>query len=309
MVVSILGHPKVSSFLRKTRIWRKYPRFQTLFEELPKFFPPEDWVIWLRECQKWEKEKNSHWKLLTYDDELYPSSLLEIFDPPLVLVCMGDVTLLQRELVAIVGTRKASPISLTATKALVRSLSEWKQISIVSGMALGIDRQAFVSALEMGIPVVGVLGTTLGTEYPLGNRDLYKRMKLDPKQLLLSEFLMYTEPARWTFPKRNRVISGLSQKVFIMESGKKSGTISTAKSAMEQNRDIFVFDHPKQFDNEGGKMLLRQGAEPVRVQFAESEEKVNQVDPKVVSYEEWFREKNTSYMRKREEVSDFQIIL
>ncbi|TGL59974.1 DNA-processing protein DprA [Leptospira jelokensis] len=307
MVVSLLGHPKVSSFLRKTKIWRDYPSYDSLFQRLPKFFPEEDWQVWLKECEDWEKQKNPEWFLLPYDDKNYPKLLKEIFDPPLVLVCLGDVNVLQRNLVAIVGTRKASPVSLTATKSLVRSLSKSEAVAIVSGMALGIDRQAFLSALELGIPVVGVLGTTLGIEYPPGNRDLYKKIKSDPKQLLISEFLLYTEPARWTFPKRNRVISGLSKKVYIMESGKKSGTISTAMSAMEQNREIFVFDHPKQFDNEGGKMLIRQGAEGL---YAETTGIGGDTfESKVVGYEEWYKQKNTSHFLQKEEVSDIQFIL
>ncbi|WP_039928453.1 DNA-processing protein DprA [Leptospira yanagawae] len=307
MVVSLLGHPKIASFLRKTKIWRQYPSFNQLFQELPKFFPEEDWRLWLAECKTWEKQKKPEWTLLPYDDPNYPKLLKEIFDPPLVLVCLGDLSVLQKNLVAIVGTRKASPISITATKALVRSLSQTEGIAIVSGMALGIDRQAFLTAFELGISVVGVLGTTLGTEYPPGNRDLYKKIKTDTKQLLISEFLLYTEPARWTFPKRNRVISGLSKKVFIMESGKKSGTISTAMSAMEQNREIFVFDHPKQFDNEGGKMLIRQGAEPL---FGETiRTKGNKFESRILSYEEWYKQKNTSFEWKQEEVGDFQFIL
>ncbi|TGL09578.1 DNA-protecting protein DprA [Leptospira levettii] len=308
MVLSILGHPKVLSFLRKTKVWRNYNEFLPLFQALPMFFKEEDWKFWLSECKVWEQNKDPRWKLISYYDPNYPKLLKEIYDPPLVIVGMGNLTLLQKDLVAIVGTRKSSPVSLSATKALVGSFSEKENIAIVSGMALGIDRQAFVTALEFGIPVIGVLGTTLGIEYPPGNRDLYKRIKNDTKQLLISEFLLHTEPAKWTFPKRNRVISGLCQKVFIMESGKKSGTISTAMSAMEQNREIFVFDHPKQFDNEGGKMLLRQGASTL---CRESQMiKTETLERNIYSYEEWQKLKNTSFLQKKEEeVLDFQFNL
>ncbi|TGM38096.1 DNA-processing protein DprA [Leptospira biflexa] len=308
MVVSILGHPKVTSYLRKTKIWRSYNSFPNLYNDLPKFFVKEDWERWLYECQIWEKNKDPNWQLVHFYDESYPQLLKEIYDPPLVLVCLGDLSVFQRELVAIVGTRKSSPISLVATKALVQSLAKKEKMAIVSGLALGIDRQAFVSALDLGVPVLGVLGTTLGMEYPPGNRDLYKRIKSDTKQLLISEFLMQTEPAKWTFPKRNRVISGLCQKVYILESGKKSGTISTATSAMEQNREIFVFDHPHQFDNEGGKMLLRQGAGLLTGEMTEPSKQW--IEKKILSYEEWRKQKSTNFLSKKEEVEvDFRFIL
>ncbi|PJZ46628.1 DNA-processing protein DprA [Leptospira brenneri] len=289
MVVSILGHPRISSFLRKTRVWRKFSNFLDLYHSLPSYFEEEFWNDCLQECISWEERKDPQWKLVHFYDPEFPKNLKEIYDPPLVIVCLGNLSLLQSQLVAIVGTRKSSPVSLVATKELVRLLSTNKNLAVVSGMALGIDRKAFLSALEFGVPVVGVLGTTLGIEYPPGNRDLYKRIKEDPNQLLLSEFLLKTEPAKWTFPKRNRVISGLVERVYIMESGRKSGTISTAYSAMEQNREIYVFDHPKQFDNEGGRFLLRQGAVPL---FYTQEIKKEKVDSEIMSYEEW-KEKRT----------------
>lgn len=284
MVLSILGHPRISSFLRKTRLWCKFSNFEDLYQVLPNYFEEDFWNQCLKECFQWETDKNPLWKLVSFYDSKYPKNLKEIYDPPLVFAYMGNLGLLQSPLVAIVGTRKSSPVSLTATKELVRLLSTNQSLVVVSGMALGIDRQAFLSALEFGIPVVGVLGTTLGMEYPPGNRDLYKRIKEDPNQLLLTEFLLKTEPAKWTFPKRNRVISGLADKVYIMESGRKSGTISTAYSAMEQNREIYVFDHPKQFDNGGGKLLLRQGAQRLFCEIETTKEEGNVLE---MSYDEW----------------------
>lgn len=286
MVVSILGHPKVSSFLRKTKVWCRCGHFSELYQVLSNLIEEELWNQYLEECIQWEKSKNPNWKLVSFFDPEYPQNLKEIYDPPLVLACLGNLTLLQFPMVAIVGTRKSSPVSLSATRKLVELLSTNKGLAVVSGMALGIDRQAFLSALEFGLPVIGVLGTTLGMEYPPGNRDLYKRIKEDPNQLLITEFLLKTEPAKWTFPKRNRVISGLADKVYIMESGRKSGTISTAYSAMEQNREIFVFDHPKQFDNEGGRLLLRQGAQRLFGETKFQKEEV-ELESKEMSYEEW----------------------
>ncbi|TGL87585.1 DNA-protecting protein DprA [Leptospira congkakensis] len=291
MVVSILGHPRISSFLRRTKIWRNFTQFSELYTALPNYFEENFWNQCLDECIQWEKTKDPNWKLISFFDPGYPKNLKEIYDPPFVFACLGNLQLLQFHLVAIVGTRKSSPVSVSATDQLVKQLSVNKNLAIVSGMALGIDRKAFLSALDNGVPVIGVLGTTLGMEYPPGNRDLYKRIKEDPNQLLLTEFLLKTEPAKWTFPKRNRVISGLAERIYIMESGRKSGTISTAYSAMEQNREIFVFDHPKQFDNEGGKLLIRQGAQKL---FGEMEIKKEELELLGIemSYEEW-NEKRT----------------
>ncbi|TGK85603.1 DNA-processing protein DprA [Leptospira bourretii] len=297
MVVSILGHPRISSFLRRTKLWRQFTNFSDLYLALPHYFEEEFWNQCLAECIQWEKLKDPHWNLVSFYDLEYPKPLKEIYDPPFVFACLGNLQLFQFQLVAIVGTRKSSPVSLSATRKLVELLSINKDFAVVSGMALGIDREAFLSALEFGIPVIGVLGTTLGMEYPPGNRDLYKRIKEDPNQLLITEFLLKTEPAKWTFPKRNRVISGLADKVYIMESGRKSGTISTAYSAMEQNREIFVFDHPKQFDNEGGRLLVRQGAQRLFGEKKIPTEKMV-LESKEISYEEW-RNKRTIPSGKR----------
>jgi DNA processing protein len=235
----------------------------------------------------------------------YPPLLREIYDPPLVLSYMGNLSLVQNQMMAIVGTRKASKVAKLATELLVAKIHEFSpSIGIVSGMALGIDRQAFVSALGFGMGVVGLLGTNIDEEYPPGNRDLYRQIKASDRGLLLSEFVFPTEPARWTFPKRNRLISGLVTDVYIMESGKKSGTISTAMSALSQNREIHVFDHPLQFDNAGGKSLLSEGAEMISWEVL-SEKKGTLEKPDFygnkedLSYKEWkfCAEQERNYMQ------------
>ncbi|MCW7489074.1 DNA-protecting protein DprA [Leptospira meyeri] len=308
MVVSILGHPRISSFLRRTKLWRKFNRFSDLYLALHSCFEQEFWNQCLTECIQWEKSKDPNWKLVSFYDPEYPKNLKEIYDPPFVFACLGNLQLFQSPIVAIVGTRKSSPVSLSATRELVKILSANKDLVIVSGMALGIDREAFLSSLEFGVPVIGVLGTTLGIEYPPGNRDLYKRIKEDPKQLLITEFLLKTEPAKWTFPKRNRVISGLADKVYIMESGRKSGTISTAYSAMEQNREIFVFDHPEQFDNEGGRLLIRQGAQKLFGQMKIPKEEIV-FESKEISYEEWRNKRTIPSGMRRDGGWDLDFIL
>ncbi|BDA77743.1 hypothetical protein LPTSP3_g06730 [Leptospira kobayashii] len=262
----------------------------------------------LNECYVWiHSERNRDIQLVSIYDSEYPGYLKEIYDPPLVLAVRGNKEVLKKDLISIVGTRKASPISRLATKLIIEKLkSENANLAIVSGMALGIDRETFVSALELGIPVLGVLGTCMDQEYPPGNRDLYKKVKEDPNSCLVTEFVLKTEPAKWTFPKRNRVISGLSLHVYIMESGKKSGTISTAMSALSQNREIHVFDHPLQSDNSGGKNLLNDGANPIFwEEIAANKGWIHypqeRGDGKTIGFADWKKEKDCEreFLRER----------
>lgn len=254
------SHPRIAAFCHRTRIWRECDSLHALSVRLKQLLSPAERVKFERECSLFQNREMP--SLLDVYDPAYPSLLREIYDPPLVLSYLGNLSLLKKHHIAIVGTRKASQISLLATKLLVLKLREHiPKLSIVSGLALGIDRRSFEVAMSEGISVIGILGTSIEEEYPPGNRDLYKQIKSSTNALLLSEFIFPTEPARWTFPKRNRLISGLVTDVYIMESGKKSGTLSTAMSALSQNREIHVFDHELQFDNEGGKQLLSDGAE------------------------------------------------
>lgn len=264
----ILYHGKIQAFIRKTKIWREFQKGSDLVYFLKQTLDKEflqvcqnDADLWYQKIQK----KIPKLVCLSLYDPKYPTLLKEIYDPPIVIACLGNTDLFSYHLTSIVGTRKASPISLLATDVLVDSMKHIEKLGIVSGMALGIDRKAFLAALDRQIPVLGVLGTTIELQYPPGNRDLYKRVQKDDASLLMTEFLMYTEPAKWTFPKRNRVIAGLSERVYIMESGKKSGTLSTALSAINENREIYVFDHPSQFDNAGGKKLILDGAEKLEL--------------------------------------------
>jgi len=254
------SHPRILSFCHRTKIWRECDSLKSLSIRLNQLLTKEERIKFEHECSIFSKMKLP--SMIDIYDPAYPLLLKEIYDPPITLSYVGDLSLLQIPSVAIVGTRKASKISILATGLLIEKLKEnILPVCIVSGMALGIDRTAFEVAIGLGLGVIGVLGTSLEEEYPPGNRDLYRRLKSSKNTLLLSEFIFPTEPARWTFPKRNRLISGLVTDVYIMESGKKSGTLSTAMSALSQNREIHVFDHPLQFDNEGGKSLLGEGAE------------------------------------------------
>jgi len=260
------SHPRIASFCHRTNIWRNVSSINELSKLLIQ-------LIDRKEKKRFESEclilnKNPLPEMVDIYSEDYPEQLREIYDPPLVLSYLGNIKLLKKKLLGVVGTRKASKISLLGTRLLIQKIKDFDpDIGIVSGMALGIDREAFTEAMKLDLSVVGLLGTSVTEEYPPGNRDLYLRMKASNNALFLSEYILPTTPARWTFPKRNRLISGLSSDIYIMESGKKSGTLSTAMSALSQNRDIHVFNHPLQLDNEGGKSLLRDGAEELKFEF------------------------------------------
>ncbi len=285
------SHPRIASFCHRTKIWREADSLESLGRLLYRLLTQTERSRFETECKIFDGKVLPQ-MIDIYHPE-YPSLLKEIYDPPLVLAYLGDLDLLRGPKVAIVGTRKASRISVLATKLLILALQDIDyEIRIVSGMALGIDRQAFISAMDSHLGVIGILGTSITEEYPPGNRDLYKRMKESPNTLLLSEFIFPTEPARWTFPKRNRLISGLVNDVYIMESGKKSGTLSTANSALSQNREIHVFDHELQNDNTGGLQLLSEGAEALLWdQIADGKGLLEYPDTERITkehtYEEW----------------------
>ncbi|MDO5400271.1 MAG: DNA-processing protein DprA [Eubacteriales bacterium] len=198
-------------------------------------------------------------QILTYRDAAYPRRLQNIPDPPIVLYYKGQLPQLDATAaIAVVGTRKASLYGLTTAKRMGYQLGRCGGI-VVSGMAQGIDAMAMAGALTAGQPVVGVLGCGADILYPPSNKALFR----DTEEFgcILSEFPPGTAPARWTFPKRNRIISGLSSGVLVVEAPEKSGALITARLAAEQGRDVFVV--PGNIDMPsfvGSNALLRDGA-------------------------------------------------
>lgn len=197
--------------------------------------------------------------ILCYRDAAYPTRLKNIPDPPVVLYYKGRLPDLDAlPLIAVVGTRKASAYGMTAAKRIGYQIAACGGV-VVSGAAYGIDAMAMHGALTAGVPVVAVLGNGVDVVYPLSNRSLYA--DVERCGCLLSEFPPETSPAKWTFPKRNRLISGLSCGVVVVEAPKVSGALITARQAADQGRDVFVV--PGNIDVEtcvGSNALLRDGA-------------------------------------------------
>ena len=197
--------------------------------------------------------------ILTFRDTAYPSRLKNISDPPLILYYKGSLPDFDGSpMIGVVGTRKASLYGLTAAKRMGYQIARCGGI-VVSGMAFGIDGVAMSGALTAGGQTVGVLGCGADMVYPVSNKALFA--DVEKFGCILSEFPPGTPPLRWNFPKRNRIISGLSNGVLVVEAPEKSGSLITANLALEQGRDVFVV--PGNIDVPsfvGSNRLLRDGA-------------------------------------------------
>ena len=173
---------------------------------------------------------------VSIDSPAYSPLLREISDPPLVLFYKGNIGLLATPCMGIVGPRKASDYGLLVTRQLVKDMGH--RLTTVSGMAEGIDTAVHHTALSCGLNTIAVMGTSFDTIYPASNRNLFDT--LCQKGLVLSEYPFGTPSKLYHFPKRNRLISGLSLGVLVCEAGEKSGSLITARFAVEQNREVFA---------------------------------------------------------------------
>ena len=197
--------------------------------------------------------------LVTHGCVAYPERLREIYDPPPVLWVRGDVTLLSRPAIAVVGTRHPSPYGSGVAEMLSRDLAA-RRLLIVSGMARGIDSSAHRGALAARMPTLAVWGTGIDVVYPKENKKLAEEI-LALGGAIVSELQMGTFPAPQNFPRRNRILSGLSIAVLVVEASENSGTRVTARCAAEQNRDLFAV--PGNVTNKGSwtpNTLIKQGA-------------------------------------------------
>jgi DNA processing protein len=192
----------------------------------------------------------------------YPERLKEIYDPPPVLWVRGDVRLLSRPAIAVVGTRHPTPYGSGIAEMLSRDLAV-RRLLIVSGMARGIDSCAHQGALAARMPTVAVWGTGIDVVYPKENKKLAEEI-LATGGAIVSEVPMGTFPAPQNFPRRNRILSGLSVAVLVVEASENSGTRVTARCAAEQNRDLFAV--PGNVTSKGSwtpNTLIKQGAKLV----------------------------------------------
>ena len=196
-------------------------------------------------------------KYITLLSENYPSRLKSIYKPPFVLFYRGDISLINsHKSVAIVGSRKNSDYGRDVTQRLSRELAK-NNITIVSGLAKGIDSIAHESCLEVDGKTIAVLGNGLNISYPSENEEL--KNAIETKGLVISEYPNNVEPDKENFPTRNRIVAGLSDGVIVSEARNKSGTMITVTRALEMGKDIFCVPY-KVGEDSGCNSLIKDGA-------------------------------------------------
>lgn len=196
---------------------------------------------------------------ITYTDDAYPERLREIFDPPVLLWIRGNAGLLAQPSLAVVGTRHPTPYGTGMAEMLSRDLAG-RGLIILSGMARGVDTAAHRGALAAKRPTIAIWGTGVDVIYPKENKSLAEQI-IDGGGAIVSEFPLGTFPAPQNFPKRNRILSGMSVGVLVIEAAEYSGTRVTARCALEQNRDVFAVPGNVTTKNAWGpNTLIKQGA-------------------------------------------------
>ena len=217
---------------------------------------------WIKEAEEeLKKIKTMGIEIITYSDQRYPALLKQIADPPPFLYLKGEAELLNTPSIAIVGARRASFYGLKIATKLATNLTELG-ITVVSGLARGIDAAAHQGALQAGGNTIAVLGCGLDIVYPSENQKLYAQV--EKQGALISEFPLGTPPLSQNFPVRNRLISGLSLGVVVVEAALRSGSLITARLALEQGREVFAVPGPiNNFYSRGTHALIKQGAKLV----------------------------------------------
>ncbi len=219
----------------------------------------EDNKDFIMQAMLWLADESNH--IITLADEEYPQALLNIPDPPFLLYVKGRLDLLNRSSLAIVGSRNATAQGIRNAETFAQALSE-TGLCVVSGMAQGVDTAAHVGGLRAQASSIAVVGTGLDRVYPTSNRELAHQ--LAKNGTLISEFPLGMPPLAQNFPRRNRIISGLSLGCLVVEASMQSGSLITARMALEQGREVFAIPgsiHSPQA--KGCHALIKQGAKLV----------------------------------------------
>lgn len=194
---------------------------------------------------------------ITICDESYPDTLKQLRYPPFVLFYQGDISLIRRSCITVVGSRNVNSYGQRVTEKICEELC-WKYV-LVSGLAKGVDGIVHDTVIRSHGSTVGVIGSGLSVHYPYTNTHLYERMSKD--HLILSEYPYHTGVRKHHFPWRNRILAALSGKTIVTQAALKSGTMLTVNEALELGREVWCVPHP--FDDEAGKgcgLLVQQGA-------------------------------------------------
>lgn len=218
---------------------------------------------WLEKTNEEKMETilaQEHIETITQDDPRYPKLLLDVYDPPYCLFVRGT---LQQDtnMIAVVGTRKYSPYGKQVTEMIVSELAK-QGLTIVSGLALGIDGIAHETTLRAGGNTIAVLGGGVNTQHiaPREHINMAERI-ISTGGAILSEYPPGAIPNKYTFPRRNRIIAGMTRGVLVTEAGEDSGSLITAKYALDNNRDVFAIPHPITTEHgRGPNELIKAGA-------------------------------------------------
>ena len=226
---------------------------------------------------------------LSFEDPWYPPLLRQLSDPPPVLYALGRKELLTRPAIAIVGSRAATSYGRNIAFNLARNLSS-SLLTVVSGLALGIDAESHTGALTSEGGTIAVLGCGLDVVYPPKNLELFRKIRT--QGAVLSEYPLGTRPDGFRFPARNRIIAGLSKGVVVVEAAKRSGSLITAQIALDCGREVFaVPGHIDSCKSEGTHWLLKQGAKLVQ-SAADITEELSAPFPLQFSQEAELQQKN-----------------
>ncbi|MBU1084687.1 MAG: DNA-processing protein DprA [Candidatus Omnitrophota bacterium] len=200
-------------------------------------------------------------KILQDNSPGYPAILRDIYDPPRMLFCKGEISTDDEIAVAIVGARRCSLYGLRIAEKLAYDLAE-RGITVISGMAKGIDSAAHKGALKAGGRTIAVMGSGFRHIYPPGSEGLME--KISASGAVLTEFAPEVMPSKWTFPRRNRIISGMAQGVVVVEAAVKSGALLTVDFALQQGKDVFAVPGPiDMITSSGTNSLIKSGAKAV----------------------------------------------
>jgi len=254
-----------------------------------------------RADQEIDRLEKIGYSVLTIEDEHYPNYLREIFDPPLVLYYAGDIDTLSEPSVSIVGARRPTPYGRAVAERLAHDLSV-KGLVIVSGLARGIDSISHWGALKGG-KTVAVLGSGLETIYPRENRPLFE--KIIENGVVLSEYSLKAPPLKYHFPCRNRIISGLSIGTVVIEGTGRSGSLITARLALEENREVMAV--PGNITSElsqGTNWLIKSGAKLVNDWKDVVEEFPSPLKEEILSREKKKRKEAPSLSREESKIHD-----
>lgn len=201
-------------------------------------------------------------KTITVGDEAYPENLMHIYGKPQTLYVLGNEKLLDAQSIAIIGCRKASSYGLKSAYKFGYELAK-KGICVVSGFARGIDSYAHKGALAARGSTIAVLGCGLDVVYPPENADLYKQIVMN-NGAIITEYPLGSRPEKYHFPARNRIISGLSDGVLVVEAKERSGTLITVEYALEQGKNVYAIPGNITSENSyGTNELIKEGAIPI----------------------------------------------